>query len=161
MWEALDGAGCEPKGDVHDFNSYCPAHQGRTTRNLGVIEGADGRVVLNCLAGCDWRAIVSALGLDGRALFPIGHRNGPRAVPRPVKSLSKGAAFMDALTGAGFRWAAMVPMRCPYCGVGDAYLTVHDAGGLDVTCSEGCVEDEVRRAVETRAAIAEKGFDLA
>jgi hypothetical protein len=164
IWDALTNAGCEPQGETHKFSAYCPAHGGRSHRNLDVTEGSDRRVLMNCHAGCDWRAITGALGLDGRALFPPGHRNGRRDRPqRNVKPLplSPGCEFLNALTTAGFVWKAhLLGTRCPYCDNPHAYLTVHDSGGLDVDCPDGCITDEVRRAVETRAAIAEKGLAL-
>jgi hypothetical protein len=105
--------------------------------------------------------IMNALGRPMSVLFPPGHRHARAANPRPAKSLSEGAAFLDAMTGAGYRWAAhILGTECPYCSEPNAYLTVHDRGGLDVNCPNGCVAGEVRRAVETRAAIAEAGIDL-
>jgi hypothetical protein len=78
-----------------------------------------------------------------------------------VKSLSAGAAFLDAMTVAGYRWRShLLGVECPYCSDPNCYLTVHDQGGLDVNCPTGCTEQEVRAAVETRAAIAEKGLEL-
>lgn len=159
MWDALHQAGCEPLGDPHSFDAFCPGHGGRSHRNLHVGEGSDGRVLLTCHAGCDWRGITSALGMDGRALFPVGHRNGRRArpAPRTPLPLSEGAAFLDSLLRAGFVWRAMVALpRCPYCEGQRCVVWVHEAGGLDVECPDGCLADEVRRAIETRAAIAEK-----
>jgi hypothetical protein len=168
MWEALHNAGCEPLGEVHVFDAYCPGHGGRSHRNLHVAEGSDGRVLLTCHAGCDWRAIVNALGMDGRALFPVGHKSGHRATPTASKPrpLSAGAAFIDSLTLAGYAWnAAVMLAECPYCAAGHCVLRVWDGGAdgrfaVAVDCSDGCGADEVRRAVETRAAIAEKGLVL-
>lgn len=162
MWDALETAGCQPHGELHQFRSRCPAHEGGNAEALKVTEATDRRVLLNCkVRGCDWRAIVTALGLDGRALFPAGHRHAENQRPRPVKSLSPGAAFLDSLTGAGYRWKAHVMgTECPYCGSHNTYLVVHDGGALDVDCPNECHYEDVRRAVETRAAIAEKGLDL-
>jgi hypothetical protein len=162
MWDLLDAAGCQPEGEPHDFVAICPAHQGER-RNLAVTEGIDGRVLLNCLAhGCDWRAITNALSVDGRVLFRIGYRNGRQRgyheQPRPVepRPLSAGAAFLDTLLRAGFPWRAMVVLPCcPYCDNPRCLVWVHEGGGLDVECPDECLPDEVRRAVETRAAIAE------
>jgi hypothetical protein len=163
MWDALDRAGCAPHGDVHGFMARCPVHKG-ASRNLRVTEGVDGRVVLFCIphpTTCDYRAITSALGLPVAALFPPGNRRAEKVAPRPVKSLSAGAAFLDAMTGGGYRWhAQLLGVECPYCSDPNAYLTVHDRGGLDVNCPNDCGAQEVRRAVETRAAIAEKGLQL-
>lgn len=161
MWDSLEAAGCEPHGEVHKFRSYCPAHQGENRDALSVSEGADRRVVLRCFRGCDWRTIVTALGLNGRALFPVGHRNAEPKKPRPVKTLSPGAAFLENLTTAGYDWHATVYLqKCPFCDAPAAFLTVHDGGGIDVHCQDGCHYSDVVRAVETRAAIAEAGVEL-
>jgi 5S rRNA maturation endonuclease (ribonuclease M5) len=47
----------------------CPAHDDRNP-SLSVAEGGDGRVLLNCHAGCTAQAIVQALGLTEAELFP-------------------------------------------------------------------------------------------
>jgi hypothetical protein len=49
----------------------CPAHEDRTP-SLGVSEGDDGRVLVVCHAGCTVDAILVALGLGIRDLFPEG-----------------------------------------------------------------------------------------
>jgi hypothetical protein len=52
-----------------EWAARCPAHED-TKASLSVGLAEDGRVLLHCHAGCDWRAIVAALGLAGRAFFP-------------------------------------------------------------------------------------------
>lgn len=46
----------------------CPAHDDKSP-SLGVMEGNEGRIVLNCLAGCENRDIMYALGLTLADLF--------------------------------------------------------------------------------------------
>jgi len=46
----------------------CPAHEDRSP-SLGIAEGRDGRVLLNCFAGCPPENVVHALGLTMRDLF--------------------------------------------------------------------------------------------
>jgi putative DNA primase/helicase len=53
------------------WTARCPAHEDRRN-SLSVGEGKEGRVLLRCHAGCDIRAIVEALGLQMRDLFPRG-----------------------------------------------------------------------------------------
>lgn len=171
VWDALHNAGCKPHGEPHNFRAACPAHEGSNPDALRVYEGTNRQVVLGCYAhSCDWRSITDALGLPPSALFPAGHKNGPRAKPSaPVKPrpLSAGAAFLDTLTLAGYRWRAVLLLpECPYCGSEHCVLRFADnpeAGdvawerfGVAVDCSLGCTAGEVRRAVEVRAAIAEK-----
>src|SRR5436305_7769264 len=58
--------------DVHrdgeGWKARCPAHEDRRP-SLGVLEGADGRIVLRCRAGCETSAVLAALGLELRDLF--------------------------------------------------------------------------------------------
>jgi 5S rRNA maturation endonuclease (ribonuclease M5) len=47
----------------------CPAHEDKTP-SLSVAEGDDGRILLNCKAGCETEAVVTALGLTMADLYP-------------------------------------------------------------------------------------------
>lgn len=49
--------------------AQCPAHHDRNP-SLSIGEGTDGRVLLNCHAGCTVPAIVAALGITEADLFP-------------------------------------------------------------------------------------------
>jgi len=51
------------------WEARCPAHEDRNA-SLGIAEGKDGRVLLNCHAGCTFPAIVAALGVKPADLFP-------------------------------------------------------------------------------------------
>lgn len=51
------------------WTARCPAHDDREN-SLSIGEGRDGRVLVKCFAGCDAAAIVAALGLKLRDLFP-------------------------------------------------------------------------------------------
>jgi hypothetical protein len=57
----------------------CPAHGDRTA-SLSVRLGDDGRVLLHCFSGCEFREIVEALDLRPEQLFPPSDRP---FVPRP------------------------------------------------------------------------------
>ncbi len=50
------------------WSARCPAHEDGQA-SLSIAEGRDGRVLLKCHAGCDYKKIVSALGLEERDLF--------------------------------------------------------------------------------------------
>jgi hypothetical protein len=58
------------------WEARCPAHEDRQP-SLRVGEGADGRVLLKCHAGCTVEAIVAAVGLELRDLF-AGEGEGGR-----------------------------------------------------------------------------------
>ena len=50
------------------FTAKCPAH-GDEHNSLSVSTGSDGRILLNCHAGCRTEDIVAALGLEMKDLF--------------------------------------------------------------------------------------------
>jgi hypothetical protein len=47
----------------------CPAHEDNNP-SLSIDEGADGRALIRCHAGCDTNKVLSALGMTPRDLFP-------------------------------------------------------------------------------------------
>lgn len=47
----------------------CPAHKDKSP-SLAMKEADDGRVLLHCFGGCDVLAVLSAIGLDMKDLFP-------------------------------------------------------------------------------------------
>lgn len=51
------------------WTARCPAHEDRNP-SLSISEGTDGRVLLNCHAGCTTTSIVQALGISEADLFP-------------------------------------------------------------------------------------------
>ncbi len=55
----------------------CPAHDDRNP-SLSIGEGGDGRVLLNCHAGCQPGAVVKAIDLDLSDLFPDSGGDGAR-----------------------------------------------------------------------------------
>lgn len=87
--ERLDG---KPRGN--GWKAKCPAHEDRTA-SLGISEGADGRVLLNCFAGCTTESIVAAVGLSMSDLFPDESRSKPKVKPAEKKkaTTAKPATF--------------------------------------------------------------------
>lgn len=51
------------------WSALCPSHDD-TNNSLSVGQGADGRVLVHCHAGCSFYEIVQAMGLRARDLFP-------------------------------------------------------------------------------------------
>lgn len=49
--------------------ALCPAHED-SSRSLSIAEGDDGRVLLNCFAGCTTDKVCAALGIRIADLFP-------------------------------------------------------------------------------------------
>lgn len=67
------------------WTAKCPAHDDRKP-SLTVTEGSDGRVLINCFAGCAPVAVLEALGLRMRDLFP--RRNGQAGTTPKAESAS-------------------------------------------------------------------------
>jgi len=66
-------AGCRTTGD-NKWIARCPAHEDRSP-SLSVRELADGRVLINCFAGCGAADVLDAIGLRMADLFdkPVDH----------------------------------------------------------------------------------------
>lgn len=81
------------KGAGHGkWIARCPAHDDRM-ESLSIKVGTDGRVLLNCHAGCGTRDVVTAIGLTMADLFAEGTKReaapggpDPRQRPRLVKT---------------------------------------------------------------------------
>jgi hypothetical protein len=74
-------------GRDKQWSAQCPAHKDDHP-SLSISEGDDGKVLLNCFAGCDTAAILRALGMGWRDLFVArakskGARRKPRRAERP------------------------------------------------------------------------------
>jgi putative DNA primase/helicase len=70
--------GVRPSGKLK-WEAYCPAHED-SRQSLSIAEGADGRALIYCHAGCNNLAVVRSIGLTLRALFPDNY------TPRDIAS---------------------------------------------------------------------------
>lgn len=91
-----------PRGDGlkkagSGWSVRCPAHNDRQA-SLSIGEGRDGRVLLKCHAGCDHKAIVSALGLEEADLFDRADQRRP--VAKASKANKAGKAYATAKAAA-------------------------------------------------------------
>jgi aconitate hydratase len=78
------------------WTARCPAHDDRTP-SLSITQGNDGRALLHCHAGCAFNAIVAALGIEERELFPSTDAAAvPSRSPRPPREFDSAAAGADA-----------------------------------------------------------------
>jgi hypothetical protein len=73
------------KARAGGWMSRCPAHPDRE-RSMSLRLADDGRLLVNCFAGCRTDAIVAALGLELRDLFPGAA--APRARRRTTAAAS-------------------------------------------------------------------------
>jgi hypothetical protein len=98
-------------GTGRDVMAYCPAHNDRTP-SLHVTEVEDLSVLINCFAGCTFEAVLEAIDLEPKDLFPsefaiaihgwrgTAHRRQPDRLRRDVPRESLGgenAGFRDYL----------------------------------------------------------------
>jgi putative DNA primase/helicase len=58
-----------------NWQAMCPSHEDRRA-SLSVGVGEDGRILVNCHAGCTFDGILAALNLSASALFPQGTAPG-------------------------------------------------------------------------------------
>ena len=72
----------------------CPAHDDHNP-SLSIDEGADGRALVKCWAGCTVEAVLSAIGLSKKDLFPQG------AFPKPIRS---GEPISSTAAATSFDW---------------------------------------------------------
>lgn len=99
---------CVPdaKRDGIGWRARCPAHGGKSATSFSIAQGDDGRVLLKCHAGCSYRAILDALGLDERAMFTAKDRTAPTP-PRPtLREFATARAAADAYRATLGREAA-------------------------------------------------------
>lgn len=146
--DALEAAGCPVSGEIWKGAARCPAHEDRSP-SLSIAEGADGRALLHCHAGCETSAVVAALGLEWSALFPDGHRHagGRRVIPpKPVDNAEPLIEFLAALNVVGINWTntadprMYIADRCPGCDErrpGALWITDY-SGRAQLTCFNGC-----------------------
>mgnify|MGYP000626525288 CR=1 FL=1 len=59
----------DAKGSDKTWTARCPAHEDRTP-SLSISEGDDGRVLIHCHTGCSLDAVLAAVKLETRDLFP-------------------------------------------------------------------------------------------
>ena len=87
------------------WTARCPSHED-TTASLSIREGDDGRILVNCFAGCMPAEVVAALGLTMRDLF-ADTRTTPRdtratvqrSPANPYSSTDSGVAGQDDADG--------------------------------------------------------------
>ena len=68
--------------NARGWMARCPAHDDRNP-SLSIADGADGRILVTCFAGCSWMAIRDAL--QARSLWPSRNAHGIES-PRPPPS---------------------------------------------------------------------------
>lgn len=156
VWEALERAGCDPFGPLHQFRSRCPGHDGSAPDSLAVGTGADGRALLWCHVGCSAHGIVRKLDLLWADLFPAGHRHARRSGKTRQRQIPPIELALAALVelGVGYRctrdpkmWVAAVCPLCAKAGGWPLWITEHERGRVGLSCFNGCPQHEVMEAL--------------
>lgn len=72
--DALSRANCHPTRSGNGYTAFCPVHEadGNHKPSLTISPGNKQPVVLNCGAGCDYRDVFKALGIDAKASGKAG-----------------------------------------------------------------------------------------
>jgi hypothetical protein len=161
VYDALDRAGCQPRGPQHKFSARCPAHDDRNA-SLSVGTGADGRALIWCHAGCSADTIVSALDLAWPDLFPTGHRHA-----RPLRGIGRARPAIELVLAAlaeihiPYRatrnpemWVAEL---CPLCLDSTRwplFIVEDDRRRITLSCAGGCNQVDVLHRIVGAEAVA-------
>jgi len=81
------------------WQAHCPAHQDNSP-SLSISEGDDGRLLLHCFAGCDYRDIMAAIGLEPKDGF-IEQQSPVARLEYRRKSIIKARDFENVVLNAG------------------------------------------------------------
>ena len=97
---ALTERECNPKRCSKGWSARCPAHEDRQP-SLSVSEGDDGRVLVNCHAGCTVDAVCCELGLQITDLMAEGDdgraKNSKGKPGEPLKKYKSAKSAISAL----------------------------------------------------------------
>jgi len=74
-WEQLRSLPGFKKTGERQWEARCPGHDDRKA-SLSIGTGKDGRILLSCHAGCEFKRIMEALGIRTADLFPDNRGNG-------------------------------------------------------------------------------------
>lgn len=77
------------------FVACCPAH-GDKTQSLSVRE-VDGKILFNCFAGCEFKAIVEAIGLAASDMFP---EDRPTSLQKVTERPARTSVTLDELAAS-------------------------------------------------------------
>ena len=156
---------CQPRGPDDRYVALCPSHDDRVP-SLSVSEGADGRALLHCHAGCSTEHILAALGLHWTDLFP-DRLHSPHWRPLRDRYTKLAGRFPAELAKVQARRAreadvllhvlvqllrddrtftGSLAFTCPYCGTGHAWAR-YGRTGIAIDCDAGCSEDDVLSAL--------------
>lgn len=92
------------KTGTNKWTCSCPGHEDKSpSMHISLLD--DGRILINCKAGCDTYSILQSVGLDWSAVFPennLGEKKPVRQVMYATEALKL------------IRHEAMIVMACAY-----------------------------------------------
>jgi AAA domain-containing protein len=88
----VDRLQAKPNGN--GWTARCPAHEDRTP-SLTISEGAAGRVLIHCHAGCTSENVLAAIGLKQADLFPARYPRQSGNGDRPTVTVTAQPAEFD------------------------------------------------------------------
>lgn len=94
--DTLEARDARPKRNGRGWLARCPAHDD-SRPSLSVTEGDDGRVLLHCHAGCDSEAVIAAISMEARDLFPSGNGSKTRIVATYPYHDERGALLFETV----------------------------------------------------------------
>ena len=65
----LTELGRDPHKNGVGYKACCPAHEDDRP-SLSITEGDDGKVLLSCFTGCDFKSIVKSMAMEETDMFP-------------------------------------------------------------------------------------------
>ncbi len=146
----------------NQYQARCPAHDDRTA-SLSIGTGQDGKALVHCHAGCSTEAVVTAMGITTKDLFPAnGNGSGKRVVVATYDYRDLDGTLLYQVVrfkpkefqqrrpaGGGWDWSVKgikrVPYRLPELKAADSIFITEgekDADalqgiGLTATCNAG------------------------
>ncbi len=111
MLDALNTVGSVPQKSGSGWSCRCPAHDDKHP-SLSIGIGEEGRVLLNCHAGCETKAIMTSLGLEMKDLMLRRHSTTTPTESHPHSS--EGFASPDEAVAALERTHGLVTKRWVY-----------------------------------------------
>lgn len=89
----------------------CPAHADARP-SLSIAEGANGRVLVHCYAGDDVHAVLAAIGLEAKDLFPSRPRDLSPAERAELRMRGRMAGWAAALGVLSFEAQIVADVAC-------------------------------------------------
>jgi hypothetical protein len=115
------------------WRARCPSHGSDKNRSLAIAVADDGKILLNCFAGCTALEVVQAVGLELADLFPdrITHNATPEQ-RRELRQFAKQAQWAAALDVLAFE-ARIVAVAVDQIAQGEP-LNDEDRARLGLAC---------------------------